>query len=60
VLCADKAMIEATCFIHSEFNPLFRAWGEFKLTENDTLVIANDRFNGVTDLVYFDTQIVEH
>src|SRR6266487_1227052 len=53
-------MIEATCFIHSELNHLFRAWSESKLTENDTLAPSNDRFNGMTDLVDFDAQIAEH
>ena len=60
MLCTNKAMIEAMCFIHGKLNHFFRARGKSHLTANDTPTTPDDCFNGMTDLVYFNPQVAEH
>jgi len=47
-------------FIHGKLEHLFCARGQGHFTENDPLATPDDGFNGMTDLVYFDSQIGEH
>src|SRR5258708_28923355 len=53
-------MIQATSFIHGEFEHFFGAWGEAKFTRNNAISTPNDKLNGITNLGQVHAEIAQH
>src|SRR6266446_2756881 len=53
-------MIQATSFIHSEFDHFFSARGEAKFTKHNGISTTDHRFNGVANLFQLDAEVAQY
>src|SRR5271167_2237177 len=53
-------MVETTRFINGQFDHLFSTRGETNLAKHNTIAATNDKLNGISNSVQFDTHVAQY
>ncbi|GHO54623.1 hypothetical protein KSB_30980 [Ktedonobacter robiniae] len=60
MFCTDIMVIQATSLIDSQLDNLLRTRRQANLAEHDAVSAPDNKFNGATNFVQFDTEICQY